>query len=529
MATVDFNRIASNIAALNTLDALRQINNKLSVAQTRLATGKRINEAADDPAGLSIATKLNAQDQSMQVALNNIGDAKNLLAVGEGGLSKMSDLLVQIRSKAEQAASDTLGSSERSAIKQEIQSLAQQLQDIVDQTQWNGQKLLDGTFNKQFQTGIEDGENTTFGLPQSYDPTSLGVSAANATANTSGFVKTGNSITAAGASSAFTGLDSLDQSTYTATVLAKATSATVGLATATSAIPTNVASLGQEQSTGATDELSYNATTGAASGGNFKLVIDSYTAADTNNAAKISYTVQDSAGNTLWSIANQTIGNAGDTGAAAVSIKQVGGNKSGLVLNVTAVEQNISAGSSIDFEYIARNHAKVQVKDQSGAVVSVDSDGSNKTTGANSTGSVGYYAVGGAADTGRGVQLTLGAFANVSASDTATFTYNEAGKFIVNVQSAQAASAYMSTIDNVIDTVNKGLASVGSMTERLSAKEDTMSTAQVNTEAAYNRIMNADMAAEHVNATQYGILQQTSLAMLSQINNAPQNILSLFR
>jgi len=245
MASVDFNRIATNIAALNTLDSLRQINNKLSLAQTRLATGKRINEAADDPAGLSIATKLNARSESMKVALNNIGDAKNLLAVAEGGMSKMSDLLVQIRSKAEQAASDTLGATERSAIKQEIQSLAEQLQNIVDETQWNGQKLLDGTVNKQFQTGINDGEYTSLSMTQAFDPTSLGVSSANATASTSNFVATGTSLTGAAASSAFTGLSTLNQGTYTATVMAKATSATVGKATATSAIPTNVASLSQ--------------------------------------------------------------------------------------------------------------------------------------------------------------------------------------------------------------------------------------------------------------------------------------------
>ena len=531
MASVDFNRIATNIAALNTLNSLRQINNKLATSQTRLATGKRINEAADDPAGLSIATKLDARSQSMKVAINNIGDAKNLMAVAEGGLSKESDLLIQIRSKAEQAASDTLGATERSAIKQEIQSLAEQLQNIVDETKWNGQKLLDGTVSKRFQTGTDDGEYTAFTMSQSAAPGALGVSTANASASVTNTNYSGGSFTAAGTGNAFSGLTALDTGSYTATVLAKAASATIGYATATSTMPNNIASVAAEDASGnAASELSYDTTGGynAASGGTFQVVIDSYTASTANAAGSISYTVKDSSGNAMFSVANQAV--ASGTGAAAVSIlRSAGGNTSGLVVNISAKEQAITSGSTIDVDYTAAGKVKLQVADASGTLMTLDKDGSNKTTGAGTTGTAGYYSAGGAIDTGRGVQLTVAAIGSTAANDTAQFTYNEKGDYIVNVQTAAAASAYMATIDSAIDTVNKSLASVGSLTERLTAKEDTLNTAQVNTEAAYSRIMDADMAAEHVDATKYGILQQTSLAMLSQVNNAPQNILSLFR
>jgi flagellin len=64
---------------------------------------------------------------------------------------------------------------------------------------------------------------------------------------------------------------------------------------------------------------------------------------------------------------------------------------------------------------------------------------------------------------------------------------------------------------------------------RLSFKEDSVSTAQINVEASYNRIMNANMAEEQMNASKYSILQQTAIAMLAQANQAPQNLLSLFR
>ena len=108
MANVDVTRIAGNIGALNALNSLQNINKQLALHQTRLSSGKRINSAADDPAGLTIATKMMARSEGMKVVVDNIGDASNMLSVAESGLSKMNDILVQMRNKAEQAASDTL-------------------------------------------------------------------------------------------------------------------------------------------------------------------------------------------------------------------------------------------------------------------------------------------------------------------------------------------------------------------------------------------------------------------------------------
>src|SRR5512133_877677 len=146
MANQDVTRIASNIGALNSLWALQTVNRQLGVAQTRLSTGKRINSAADDPAGLTIATKLNSRSEGLQVALSNIGDAKNLLAVAEAGVGRITDILVQMKNKASQGASDTMGTAERSAIQDQLNAYAQQIDDIVAQTNWNGNNLIDGTY-----------------------------------------------------------------------------------------------------------------------------------------------------------------------------------------------------------------------------------------------------------------------------------------------------------------------------------------------------------------------------------------------
>ncbi|WP_448335991.1 flagellin [Bellilinea sp.] len=162
MAEIDITRIAGNIGAMNALNSLQGINKQLATYQTRLATGKRINSAADDPAGLSIATKLQSRSEGLKVALGNIGDAKNLLAVAESGLSRINDILLQMRNKALQGASDTMGSAERDIIKTQLTAFAAQIDDLVDQTKWNDTKLLDSTTDFRFQTGADSSDAITF-------------------------------------------------------------------------------------------------------------------------------------------------------------------------------------------------------------------------------------------------------------------------------------------------------------------------------------------------------------------------------
>src|SRR3990167_755054 len=117
-------RINTNINALNALKSLSDVNTQLSVSQLRLATGKRINTAADDAAGFTIAKKFNARSQGFGQAVANIGSAKNLMSVAEGHLNNILDILTQMKTKATQAADDSLGTAERNSIQSELKALA---------------------------------------------------------------------------------------------------------------------------------------------------------------------------------------------------------------------------------------------------------------------------------------------------------------------------------------------------------------------------------------------------------------------
>ena len=175
MAFGDLSRIAGNIQAMQALNSLNKINQELGIRQLRLATGKRINSAEDDAAGFVISKTLQHRSKGLSVALGNVGDAKSMLAIAEGGLDSILDILETMKEKVTQAASDTLGSTERNAIDDELDGLTNEIDDIVDETTFNGISLLTGK-----QLTIQTGEATTDSLfmtisAADHDSAALGV------------------------------------------------------------------------------------------------------------------------------------------------------------------------------------------------------------------------------------------------------------------------------------------------------------------------------------------------------------------
>jgi flagellin len=175
MAIGDSTRINTNIAAFNALTSLKSVNRNLERSQLKLATGLRINEVADDPAGFVITRTLTARSRGLSVAFDNVGTAKNVLAIAEGGLLNISNILISIKEKVTQAASDTQGTAERAAIKSEIDQLTTEIDDIVRETTFNSITLLDGTYTASYQTGEATTNTTNFSITQDARATSLGV------------------------------------------------------------------------------------------------------------------------------------------------------------------------------------------------------------------------------------------------------------------------------------------------------------------------------------------------------------------
>jgi len=415
MAQVDISRIASNIGALNSLQSLNNINKQLSVHQARLASGKRINSAADDPAGLTIGTKLNSRSQGMLVALDNISDAKNLLSVAESGIGSISNIITQMKNKSEQAASDTMGLAERQAVLAQMRAFAAQIDDVMTQTEWNGNKLIDGSYlttSLTFQTGAGGSDTTTLN-----------------------------------------GLKNLGATGTTGLKIAyKATADEVIIGTG---------------GADTTDVFSTDAGTSAGSvAGSTKLESGLYSVRFTADAT-------------------------GGGGKAELL------NAAGTVLETVTVTTMASA-STITFSSYSY------------------------TTAAVSTGVTGLAA-------GSTISANLAITKNGDYSMRVNGNGGQTSPTGAALTTAAQFNSYMTYLDGKLNDVSQQLSLVGAMTGRLTYKEDQVTSAQINLEASYSRIMNANMAEEQVNASKLLILQQTATAMLAQANQAPQFLLSLFR
>jgi flagellin len=138
--------INTNVKSLITQNSLTTNNRKLSEAMESLSTGKRINSAADDAAGLAISDKMTAHVRGLNQAVRNANDAISLIQTAEGALVEVTNMLQRMRELAVQSANDTNTSDDRNFLDQEYQSLKNEINRVVKNTQWNGMNLLDGTF-----------------------------------------------------------------------------------------------------------------------------------------------------------------------------------------------------------------------------------------------------------------------------------------------------------------------------------------------------------------------------------------------
>ncbi|KFK95337.1 MULTISPECIES: flagellin [unclassified Serratia (in: enterobacteria)] len=136
--------IFTNASSMASTNSLNKANSMLSTSMERLGTGKRINSAADDAAGLQIASRLQGQTNGMAVAQRNIADANAMLQTAEGAFDEVSNIMYRMKDLATQAANDTNSTKDRDALDSEFQQLNSELKNIMGNTKFAGEKLLEG-------------------------------------------------------------------------------------------------------------------------------------------------------------------------------------------------------------------------------------------------------------------------------------------------------------------------------------------------------------------------------------------------
>jgi len=200
-------RIFNNIASLNAQRILGINNDRLALSVERISSGIRINRAADDAAGLGISEALRSDIRALRQAVRNSNDGIALINVAEGALNEQSSILIRLRELASQAATGTVGSTERATIQLEFNALRNEIDRISATTQFNGQGLVDGSLASTvssanqvlIQVGIDSGSNSRINLNEQINLTAV-------TSSSLGI----DTISVTGAAEALTTLDTIN-------------------------------------------------------------------------------------------------------------------------------------------------------------------------------------------------------------------------------------------------------------------------------------------------------------------------------
>ena len=200
-------RIFNNPASTNAQRLLGENNNRLAQSVERISSGIRINKASDDAAGLAVSEGLRSDIRALRQAVRNAHDGVSLINIAEGALNEQSSMLIRLRELSSQAATGTVGSTERATIQLEFNALRSEIDRISSTTAFNGQNLVDGSLassvssSKQIliQVGTDNSVNSRINLNKDIDLTAVTVSALSI-----------DSLSVTSANGALTALDSIN-------------------------------------------------------------------------------------------------------------------------------------------------------------------------------------------------------------------------------------------------------------------------------------------------------------------------------
>lgn len=479
--------INTNVASLNAQRNLSASQSSLNTSIQRLSSGLRINSAKDDAAGLAISDRMNSQIKGMNQATRNANDGVSMAQTAEGALASSGDILQRVRELAVQSSNSSNSASDRKALQTEVTQLTSELNRIAGTTEFNGQKLLDGSMGTaNFQVGANAGQlismtgsnftTSTYGNNQIAGDASAAAATTGAkdgAATISGYLGSANIVSA-------------DDDT------AKTLAAKINNVTADTGVT----------ATARTDALLKTTGTDSA----YALDVKS----DNGTAVRVSFSVSGT-------------GSKADDYAAAIS-----------AFNAQTAKTGVTA------QYDATNGG-IKLTNANGADIQIDN--------ANATGGAGigmntYKADGGintaitVAAAGTGIangRVTMDSEKSFSATEGTDTGFALAGssslKSVANldISTFDGAQAAIKIADAALSAVNGQRAQYGALQSRFDSAISNLATSTENLSASKSRITDTDFASETANMTRGQILQQAGTSMLAQANSLPNGVLSLLR
>ncbi|GAA5786185.1 B-type flagellin [Chitiniphilus shinanonensis] len=533
--------INTNVPSLNAQRNLNTSQNDLNTSLQRLSSGLRINSAKDDAAGLAISQRMTSQIRGSDQAQRNANDGISLAQTAEGALSQMGDMLQRIRELAVQAGNATLSNSDREAINAEVAQLTSELDRTAITTQFNGQKLFDGTFTAAtYQVGANANETitaTTANLRTTqYGTYQTGNGNGTGAKTISNYV-TGSTTYAAGATGTVNVSGAAVTSAGTFSINGVSVSVTGSDMARDIAAKINQAGVGVK-ATARTE------TTVSLGSGSFNLVVGS----KSETFQSVSFEVDDANSNgqidaeeyeQAISAFNQKSAQTGVTaqidtfqdasGTVTYGIKLTAEDGSNIVLSSASGVASGFGGSitAWNFDPVASTGSAQFMT--SGSVFSAGGSGSVAFAGQVVLNSSESFSV-----TTSGAGFASGVMFSATTNNAvfASGTTNQAQLKTVEkleVSSVEKATQALRIVDDALTSVSDLRAQFGALQSRFSSTIANLATTSENLSAARSRIQDTDFAKETASLTRGQILQQAGTAMLSQANQLPQQVLQLLQ
>ncbi|QBQ96309.1 flagellin [Paraburkholderia pallida] len=559
--------INSNINSLVAQQNLTSSGSALSQAITRLSSGKRINSAADDAAGLAISNIMQTQINGLNQGVSNANNGVSMVQTASSGLSSLTSSLQTIRQLATQASDGSMTDTDRQALQQEVAQQIQEVNRIASQTTYNGMNVLNGSLgNVSFQVGANVGQSISLNLTQNMSAAQIGTGNVQA-GNTLGSF-TGLSLNANG--TAFAGASAAPTTTVTATadaagdVTYKDQNGTVLETDSAASIAANTPSTNAVV-------LQAQAVYKAASGGTS--MATNAVAAQTLNGSSVSQTglSLNSNGSTaeitsltntgttaapVYTDQNGNTVNTGTTAGAAIVAAAMAANGGALtggtkVSNLTldassggqysATQTTTAALTSINVQ--SDGNGGFTFTDQNNVALSSSAMAQifgNATATTNSSGVTSYTFAHGGATIAADINTATGestsnpataaaATANLNVGSSIDALNNVGSVSNINISTQAGASAAMESIDNALNTVNNLQATLGAAQNRFTAITTTQQAQSTDLSSAQSSIQDADFAQETANLSKAQVLQQAGISVLAQANSQPQQILKLLQ
>ncbi len=463
-------RINTDVAGMNAHMRSLQNNRALDKSLSALSTGLRINKAADDASGMAIANQLKSQANGLGQAIRNANDGINVAQTADGALEEYTNIINTVRTKSIQAASDGQNADTRKAIQSDIDKLLEEANNIAKTTSFNGQNLLDGSFqNKEFHIGA-------------YSEESVGINIGNTRTNHIGahVDQTGSAAVTTGALTAGALTIKTDKLTVAVDVGATASGAKAG--------QTNDSAWAKAEAINAVSDKTH-----------------------VEAIAKTEYTASAAVTSATITAGSITI-NGIDIGSVDVKASDADGalmNAINAISNKTGVVASHDGGKMV-----------LTAKDGSDITVSGSSVSSGLTSSIH-TGSITLVS-----DDTVDLGGTASAVGFVSGGE-----HLSKGSTLstIDVTTREGAEKAIRISDSALKQIDKIRSDVGSTQNQLESTVRNISVTQVNVTAAESTIRDVDFAAESANLKKRNILAQSGVYAMSQANAAQQNVMRLLQ